>query len=154
MLIIAVLIALSGCDAVLEAFYPEFATSKSGENVIGVTATFEMYPSEIVGKGQYIAGQLIDQKSGVVVQKVAAEPVWNWNDAIFWSIEGNLDFYEVEDGEYEVLVWFEQDGDNAPYGVNEPTDYAVNSAGGTVFALPSKVASGGWLYGEAFIPLY
>ncbi len=154
--IIAAFFAFTGCDAILEVFYPEFATTRGGN--ISIWAHFEMYPSEISSNNVYLYGQIIDTstKSGGVVQETEAEPVFYYveeKSGTYWVVEGNLDFSNVEDGDYEVLVWLEQNGDDQPYGLNEPTEQAkLNGTGGTIFSFPNTSSSDG-LYGEVFVPL-
>jgi len=156
-LITIVLFTLSSCDAVLEIFYPEFA-SKGDGYAVSIRAEFNMYPDEVYGTGQYFAAQIIDLYTREVVRQVAAEPYFNWIEektAIYWRIEGNIDFYDVPDGEYEVLVWLEQDGDGEPYGPDELYMYATryDSFQPNVFSLPEDADEYGWAYGEALLTL-
>jgi hypothetical protein len=156
LVIITALFAFTGCDAILEVFYPEFATAKGGN--ISIWAQFEMQPSEISSNNVYIYGQIIDTstKSGGVVRELETEPVLYYveeKSGSYWIVEGNLDFLDIEDGNYEVLVWLEQTGDDEPSGQNEPSEYAKrNDTGDTVFSFPGTSASE-WLYGEVFVPL-
>lgn len=155
-LICIALFALSSCDAVLEVFYPEFAASKDGENVVSVRADFYIYETEITGSNPYIAGMVRDLNSSKEI-KAYSEPSWYWNEdksGTYWHIEGNIDFRDVPDGEYDVLIWFEQNGDREPGGENEPSKLAMRSDdGSTIFTFPSSASSGGWLYGEVEFPL-
>jgi len=154
---IVILLVFSGCDAVLEVFYPEFAYGKGDVSVISIWAQIDMYPGELSGSSQYIAGRVIDMDSSEVVRELGVEPRWNWieeKNLIYWRLEGNLDFSGIEDGEYEIMVWLEQNGDGNPYGANEPYIYATNNAdGSTTFFVPGDQSSDGWLFGEARVPL-
>lgn len=156
-LLVGGMLVLSGCDAILEVFYPEFAY-ESGENVISIWIEFDMYGDQLSSGNPYFAGQLIETKSSNVVRQKAIDPFWHLigeKNSTYWHLEGNLDFYGVEDGEYEVLVWLEQSGDDKPYGANEPYVYAANGGDAvTTFSFPSDRASDGWLYGNAISPRY
>jgi hypothetical protein len=150
--VVAGLLVLSGCDAVLEVFYPEFAY-QSGENVISIYIGFNMYPNQLSGDNQYFVGRLVNSKSGTVVR---SDPFWHWieeKNNLYWHLEGNLDFYGVDDGDYQVEIWLEQNGDGEPGGANEPMVNAT-IGGMSTFAFPNTSASDGWLYGEAISPLY
>lgn len=156
--LIAALLALSGCaDAILEVFYPEFAPDSGGESVISIWVEFNMYEDQLSGTGQYVAGQLIDTTTSEVVFQAGMDPFWHYiGDKYnpYWHIEGNLDFYGVKDGEYWVLVWLEQGGNNQPFGPGEPYKYAINvDSGNDTFVVPGK-SSDGWIFGDAISPLY
>ena len=157
-LLVAGLLLLSGCDAILEVFYPEFAFDKGGNNVISIWTGFDMYPGQLSTGSQYIIARLLETGTDDVVREIAIDPFWHWieeKNNLYWQLEGNLDFYGVEDGEYRVVVWLEQSGDDNPNGPNEPSVNAVNTADGSVyFSLPSADAPDGWLFGEAISPLY
>ena len=156
-IILTAVLLLSGCDAVLEAFYPEFAYSKGDDNVISIFAEFNLYPNQVYGKNQYLVGRVIEKKSDEVVRELRGGLAWHWveqKNLLYWRVVGNLDIYGVEDGSYEVLVWLEQDGDGEPYGADEPWTYAKNKTNGTItFTFPDANAPGGWLDGEATAPL-
>ena len=154
----AAVLLLSGCDAVLEVFYPEFAYSKGDDNVISIFAEFNLYPNQVSGNNQYLVGRVIEKTSpDEVVRELRGGLTWHWVDQknlLYWRVVGNLDIYGVKDGSYEVLVWLEQDGDGEPYGANEPWTYAKNENNGTItFTFPDANAPSGWLYGEATVPL-
>ena len=58
-----------------------------------------------------------------------------------------------EDKTLLTLLWLEQDGDNEPFGFNEPYEYAINiDTNGDIFAVPGD-SGDGWILGEAVSPL-
>ena len=156
---ITVLLTLSGCNAILEVFYPEFAIGNTNENVISIWAEFYLYPEQLIGTGQYIAGQVIDTQSKTerVVQELGVEPTWhrvNEKNNEHWRLAGNLDFRGVENGDYKVRIWLEQNRDNIFDPETERSIFAKADATGTIFfSFPSEKASNGWLYGEAMVSL-
>jgi len=151
------LLTLSGCDKILESFYPEFAQKA---NAISIWAEFKMYPSQIYGSNPYIAGRIYETADPLtIVRENFNQPIYDWIEDKtglgYYSVNANLDFNDIADGDYRVLVWLEQNGDGLPYGVNEPSANATNLANSSeTFSFPNAFGSEDWLYGEVSEPLH
>ena len=163
-----VLLAFSGCDAILEAFYPEFTAGGAaggGENGISVWVEIQLpaegLPADVDPK---IGGILLNLNNDVF-DEVFMYPEWNWDDAAAtWSLSTNIDFYGVAgDEEYQVLVWLELNDDYEPNWGEEPQAFAewvtwddANKADipmGPRFPFPNDEGLT-WLNGGAFVPFF
>ena len=173
------LIAFTGCDPILEAFYPEFtAGGENGGGDKGISVWVEVeVPAEGLGDIDPIIGAVLVEPLAPGVQgeptpvggnydgAAFSKPDWTYDDeAATWILSAALDFFNLADGDYQVLVWLETTGDYKPAPVFEGTEpqatatwYWWNEAGepsdeGNVFMFPNTYQAK-WLEGYAFIPL-
>lgn len=125
--VLVALITLSGCDAILEAFYPEFG-DREGSNTIALQVEIAI-PGGDIGDPQIAA--VVEDAWDKEADPVQIQFVWPTS---YWDENGNLvltayiEFYGLEGTEadprdYQVFVWLEQNGDDRP-NWEEPQTYA------------------------------
>jgi PKD repeat protein len=174
-----VIFAFSGCDAILEAFYPDETAGGSqggGENGISVWVEIEI-PAEGLGELEPIIGAVLVEPLEPGVQSEPTPvggtydnaefviPDWTYDDvATTWILTASVDFYGLVDDDYQVLVWLETTGDYKPAPVFEGTEPRATAIWvwwdeddmpqdkGDVFMFPNEFQAK-WLEGYAFIPL-
>jgi hypothetical protein len=120
--ILAVLLALlafTGCDEILEAFYPEFAEGgdKSGTYQIGVWAEIIIPAGEPVPVGDPMIGaKVVDAWSGdpEPVAEAYISANLGFNDAGDTIFSTYIELFLADEGEYRVVVWGESDGNRQP----------------------------------------
>jgi hypothetical protein len=78
-IVLVALVTLSGCDAILEAFYPEYGERAGGGNAIGLWVEISV-PGGEIGDPQ-IAAIVEDAWTGEVVVQELVWPGWNWDSA-------------------------------------------------------------------------
>lgn len=130
--ILAVLLALlafTGCDEILEAFYPEFGEggTNSGTYGIGIWAEIVIPAGEPIPDGQPMIGaKAVDAWSGDPEPLAEAYVAANWDytpegDTIFSAY---IELYLGDEGDYRVIVWGESDNNRQP-DWDEPATDAV-----------------------------
>jgi len=157
---ILVVLTLSGCDAILEAFYPEFGENFGGSGGNNIRVFVEVKPGIDPGDPQ-IAVLLENRQTDEVSHIQTVWPFWNWDESGDLFLTANVEIFNVPDGEYRVVAWLERTtGDNAyngfpdsdepqreaewyPPGSSEPT----NS-----FYFPNE--SGNFIEAEAFLQVF
>jgi hypothetical protein len=125
--IVLVLFAFAGCDEILEAFYPEFAEGESGAYGISLYVQIVVPEADISPDQQpTIVAKAV---KAFAFDKTAVETaitVPNWEIDEFGNniYYGYVDLYFEEEGDYEVMVWGEVDG-NQILDFDEPQRLAT-----------------------------
>ena len=140
--ILTVLVTLSGCDAILEAFFPEYGEKFGGDGqyAVGVWVEITTSPSE-VGDPQ-LAGRLEYEWGGEAVANTTTSlrwPEWNWKPDGSLALSGYLEFYGIPEGRYRIAIWLEESGNTWP-DWNEQVFYArwmYNNQEQDVFEFPN-----------------
>jgi hypothetical protein len=173
--VLLALFAFSGCDPILEAFYPEFTaggTEGGGENGISVYIEIELPPDGLGEESEPTIGAVLTKpvpaaepgqpkpKPELVGEAQFVFPDWVWDDySSTWILTAIFDFYGIGAGDYQVLTWLDLDGDYKPnFDGSEPTAFSewVEYENDTViekgnvfkFAVGDKL----WLEGLSLIP--
>ena len=118
----AAFILLSGCDAMLEVFYPEYADNYDNNNVLTVEYDLSKLSSqEIVdldlNHNPIKVEIFIKGKSPVSDLPVASIDVYG--EVSYW-----FDFY-VTSGSYDVWIWQDGDGDGDGDGILDNGEFVL-----------------------------
>jgi hypothetical protein len=115
---IALLIfSFSGCDAILEALYPEFGqrfNPDGGGGGNNITIFVEVIPGKNVMDPQ-IAVMVVDRITDKFITDAYVFPFWNWDEGGNLFFTANIELFNIPDGEYRVTAWLERtldDGGN------------------------------------------
>ncbi len=121
--VLALLLILTGCDAILESMFPEFADPDTYMISVDVEVPFSTSGFDTLPP---LAGVLVP--SGTQKTVLAANPsliiksdVDTNYDKYGTCIEGFLFFDDVAEGEYWVWVWVDLDKDGVCDSASEPT---------------------------------
>ena len=126
--IVLALFAFAGCDAILEAFYPEFAEGqRGGEFAIGLWAEIIIPGGQGLPGGDPMIGAKAVNAWGSESAPVAEAymyPNWGENEHGDTVFSAYIELFIAEPGDYRVVVWGESDG-NKKADWNEPQADAV-----------------------------
>ena len=151
-------VALTGCDAILETFFPAFGErgdDSGGNNAVGVYV--EIVIPETIDDPPPIKAIMEDAWTFEQIDlQVIYSPAYNWDENGNTILSGFLEFYNVPKGEYTIVVWLESSTDNDWYDWDEPWDFAVWFPTGNseewdnIFRFPNENDSN-WIDGEAIL---
>ncbi len=98
-LVILAVLLFSGCDAMLEVFYPEFADEYSGNNIFDVDyALSDFHYGVLVGSGQPLMISLYYSGDDPMTGDTALETVHFYDRAGLWT-------FFPDDQSYDVWIW-------------------------------------------------
>jgi hypothetical protein len=160
-----ILLAFSGCDAILEAFYPEFTAGgkDGGDNGISIWVDIELPADGLPEDADPKIAAILLNTDFDFFDEMYVFPEWNWDDGTAtWILSASIDFYGVaSDEEYQILVWLEINDDYEPNWGEEPQAFAEwvlwddaakeDIKMGPFFPFPNE-ENLNWLNGYAFIP--
>ena len=170
---IALLIfTLSGCDAILEAFYPEYAERFGGGGSGGnnITIFVEVIPGENVVDPQ-IAVVVIDRFTDEFITDAFVWPFWNWDENGDLFFTANVELFNIPGDtnnprEYRVVAWLERTQDEMGNWIGngfpdpeEPQREAEwfplgpGTEPDTGFRFPNE-ANTNWIEGKAFLEVF
>ena len=129
LVILLSLLAFTGCDEILEAFYPEFGEggANSGTYQIGVWAEIIIPAGEPIPAGTPMIGaKVVDAWSGdpEPVAQAYISANLGFNDAGDTIFSTYIELFLSDEGEYRVVVWGETDGNRQPDWDEPATDAA------------------------------
>jgi hypothetical protein len=111
----------TGCDAILEAFYPEFGEDAFGDREIAVEVEFDFV---LDGSSKSIMIAVVPiVKDADGNPKIDFEGIWlqsRWDPS---SAYFTVNFTPLKEGAYRVFVWYDANGDELP-GWDEPSTEA------------------------------
>jgi len=170
--ILIVSFAFTGCDAILEAFYPEFRTNFGGGGDGGnnITIFVEVIPGTDVEGDPQIAVLVEDRWSGERITDAFVWPFWNWNQDGKLFFTANVELFGIPGDadnprDYRVVAWLENtiDGSgnwiaNGSPDYDEPLRDAEwfpfdDGVSTPDFSFPNE-ANTNWIYGEAFLEVF
>ncbi len=130
MLVVSLLL-FTGCDQILEAFYPEYGDTggRSGDNTIQIRVDLDRAlgdaNTEIWAKLEYAFGDYENENRDLFLYDQSAWPMIEWDDKGEPKYYVNFDFWGLEDAEYRVIVWVDKDPKNWVPDWDEPQMEAV-----------------------------
>ncbi|MFP4363029.1 MAG: hypothetical protein ACLFR1_04100 [Spirochaetia bacterium] len=123
--VVTIIIAFTGCDQILEAFYPEFSEGGGGNNTIEI---FIALPEEdeATWSSPIIANLMVEWSDGEVSDTYRERWAdWHWDDEQQAEIPGvRFIFQNLPDGEYRVEL-FQDRNKNGYWDDNEPFTEAL-----------------------------
>jgi hypothetical protein len=164
---ILVVLTLSGCDAILETFYPDFGENFGGGGGNNIRVFVEVIPGNDTVDPQIgvmvVREDLVEdnQQTDEIHEVQTVWPFWNWDEDGNLFLTANVEFFNIPDGEYHVVAWLERTtGDNAyngfpdfdepqrdaqwyPPGETDPTNF---------FEFPNE--GGNFIEAEAFLEVF
>lgn len=142
--IVVALVGLTGCDDILEAFYPEFGDQGGdGQFEIGIDVAID-FPEDGTFADPMIGAYVEDINTNDPIDVAFIWPFWNWDENGDVTLTGYIDFFGIPDGEYRVIVWLERTGEDGGNGYPDPgepaRDAEYETADGyydTIFRFPN-----------------
>ena len=158
--------SLSGCDAILEAFHPEFGQrfNPDGGGGNNITIFVEVIPGENVVNPQ-IAVMVVDRFTDEWITDAFVWPFWNWDESGNLFFTANIELFNIPDGEYRVVSWLERTQDDLGNWIgngfpdfDEPqrdAEWEPVAGGGpdNNFYFPNE-ANTTWIEGFAFLEVF
>ncbi len=124
--IFSFIFVLSGCDEILEAFYPDFGKNAGGNEIrVDVDISPELANWDVRVYGRVESANL-DPGDPDYFHMDINVPI----DFSQYDEQGNpipkafLDFWGIPNGEYKVLVWLDNNGNQVPDPSDEPVTFA------------------------------
>jgi len=157
---ILVVLTLSGCDAILETFYPEFGQNLGEGGGNNIRVFVEVIPG-IDTVDPQIAVLLENRQTDEVSQIQTVWPFWNWDESGELFLTANVEIFNVPDGEYRVVAWLERTTGANPYNGFPDSDepqreaewYPPGSSEPTnSFYFPNE--GGNFIEAEAFLEVF
>lgn len=125
--IVALALAFTACDDILEVIYPEFASDEGVDFGIGVWIQIEVPADQVTGD-PLLAGSVerIDPDGHAYVIEESYDfvyPEWIWGDQGNLRLQGFIEFGITDPGEYRVQIWLETNNNQWP-DFDEPVFFA------------------------------
>ena len=121
--IVALALAFTACDDILEVFYPDFASDEGVDFGIGIWIQIEVPADQVTGD-PLLAGR-VETMWGEVIggSERFVYPEWIWDDRGNLLLQGFIEFGITDPGEYRVPIWLETNNNEWP-DFDEPVFFA------------------------------